>query len=57
MATSLFYEMETQAAAYGSFPAEVVMDYVMFATSEDGDPQMYFSYKTRSFSLRVHLPK
>ena len=50
MATSLFYEMETQAAAYGSSPAEVVMDYVMFATGEDGDPQMYFPYKPKSFS-------
>lgn len=50
MATSFFYEMETQAAAYGSFLAEVVMDYVMFATSEDGDPQMYFPYKPKSSS-------
>ena len=50
-----FYEMETQAAACGSFPAQIFMDYVMFATSEDGDPQKYFPYKPRSFSLRVHL--
>jgi len=42
-----FSEMETQAAACGSFPAEIFMDYVMFATSEDGDPQMYFPYKPR----------
>jgi hypothetical protein len=32
----------------------VFMDYVMFATSEDGDPQMYFPYEPRSFSL-IHL--
>ncbi|XMA19876.1 hypothetical protein WAI453_012667 [Rhynchosporium graminicola] len=31
------------------------MDCVMFATSEDGDPQMYLPYKSRSFSLKVHL--
>jgi len=36
-------------------PAEVVMDYVMFTTGEDGDPQMYFPYIPKSFSLRVHL--
>ncbi len=29
----------------------VFIDYVIFAISEDGDPQMYFLYKPRSFSL------
>jgi hypothetical protein len=53
----MFYEMETQAAACGSFPAEIFMDYVMFATTEDRDPQVYFPYEPRSFSLRVHLPE
>lgn len=47
--------METQAVACGFFPAQIFMDYVMFATSEDGDPQKYFPYKPRSFSLRVYL--
>lgn len=47
--------MEIQAVACGSFLAQIFIDYVMFAISEDRDSQKYFPYKPRSFFLRVYL--
>lgn len=51
----VFYQIHTLVAVGGFLLAEVFIDYVMFATTKDPDPQMCFLYKPRSFFLRVHL--
>lgn len=46
---NILCEVETQAEAGGCLPAEEFMDYAIFATTEDRDPQMYFPYVFRIF--------